>query len=199
MSSNASNDTNEKHSRRSVLLLTVAAFGGVIGVFGSITVAILKYICVPNLSPAIKGRQLAEQKKLFETQLELLKLKAERVNNARIPLAKLSDIEEGAGISFTDFALQPAILFKTGQRTCVARSAVCTHLGCTVQSSLVDGKIYCACHQSYFDLEKGTPLSGPATLPLAQEPIVIEGDIVYLVKQQTPIKVGPGQTPMLPL
>lgn len=199
MNPKVSDAATEKQSRRSVLLFTVAAFGGVIGVFGSIASAILKFVCVPNLSPALKGRQLAEQKRALETQIELLKLKAERVNSARIPLAKLSLLEEGAGISFTDFALQPAILFKTGQHTCIARSAVCTHLGCTVQSNLVDGKIYCACHQSYFDLEKGMPLSGPATLPLAQEPIEIEGDTVYLVKQQTPIKIGPGQIPMLPL
>lgn len=199
MNSKISNDASEKQPRRSILLLTAAALGGAIGVFGSLGAAILKYICGPNLSPALKGRQLAEQKRSFETQIELLKLKAERINSTRIRLGKLSDIEEGAGISFTDFALQPAILFKTGQHTCIARSAVCTHLGCTVQSNLVDGKIFCPCHQSYFDLEKGTPLSGPATLPLAQEPIVIEGDTVYLVKEQTPIKVGPGQTPMLPL
>jgi Rieske Fe-S protein len=159
----------------------------------------MSYIGGPNLTAALKGRQLEESKRALESQLELIKLKVERVNSTRIPLAKLSEIEEGAGVTFTDYALQPAVLFKTGERSCIARSAVCTHLGCTVQSNLVDGRIYCPCHQSYFDLAKGVPLSGPATLPLAQEPIEIDGDTVFLVKQQSPIKIGPGQIPMLPL
>jgi Rieske Fe-S protein len=46
-----------------------------------------------------------------------------------------------------------------------AFSMRCTHLSCPVNSTLSQGKIYCACHGSDFNLD-GTVDKPPATVPL---------------------------------
>lgn len=180
-------------------MMLIAAAGGSLGVAGSIAAAFVRYIAGPTLSTSQKALLLEESGKSLDAQMALLKLRIDRVSKAKIPLARLADLQEGNGLLFTDYALQPGVLFKTGDRSCIARSAVCTHLGCTVQTDLVDGKIFCPCHQSYFNLERGVPLAGPATIPLVEEPIVIDGDTVYLVKPTSPLKIGPDQTPMSPV
>jgi Rieske Fe-S protein len=58
-----------------------------------------------------------------------------------------------------------------------AFSAVCTHQGCLVESSS-DGEIPCPCHLSHFSLEDGSPLSGPASAPLAPVEITVDGDTI---------------------
>jgi len=58
-----------------------------------------------------------------------------------------------------------------------AFSAVCTHQGCLVESS-TDGEIPCPCHLSHFSLEDGSPLSGPASAPLAPVEITVDGDSI---------------------
>ena len=58
-----------------------------------------------------------------------------------------------------------------------AFSAVCTHQGCLVESS-TDGEIPCPCHLSHFSLEDGSPVSGPASAPLAPVQITVDGDSI---------------------
>jgi Rieske Fe-S protein len=55
-----------------------------------------------------------------------------------------------------------------------AFSAVCTHQGCTV-GSVTDGQIVCPCHQSHFSIEDGSPVSGPASAPLAAKKATAAG------------------------
>jgi len=177
----------------------IAAVSGAVSLVGSIAMQVLLYLLGPKLDAAQKTALLAREQELLAAQERLEKIRLERINNQRIALAKLDDLAEEQGRLFTDYFLQPAILYRTSENACIARSAVCTHLGCTVQTDLVDGKIYCPCHVSYFDLKTGQPLAGPAVYPLAEEPIVIDGDTVYLVKPTSPIKIGPAQNPMTPV
>jgi len=60
----------------------------------------------------------------------------------------------------------------------VAFSAICTHLGCTVNARLNDaGNIICPCHASQFDpREKAKPVAGPAARALPGLPIKIGDD-----------------------
>src|SRR6476659_2014061 len=58
-----------------------------------------------------------------------------------------------------------------------AFSAVCTHQGCLVESSS-EGEIPCPCHLSHFSLEDGSPISGPASSPLAPVEITVDGDSI---------------------
>jgi Rieske Fe-S protein len=91
-------------------------------------------------------------------------------------LAQTSDIKVGGGEVFTDqevVVTQP----KAGEFKCF--TAVCTHQGCIV-SDVSDGTINCACHGSQYSIEDGSVVTGPATFPLAAEPITVSGDEITL-------------------
>ena len=60
-----------------------------------------------------------------------------------------------------------------------AFTAVCTHQGCIVETSS-EGEIPCPCHLSSFSLEDGSPVSGPASAPLAPVEITVDGDSIAL-------------------
>lgn len=58
-----------------------------------------------------------------------------------------------------------------------AFSGVCTHQGCLVQT-ISDGRINCPCHGSAFSVKDGSVVQGPATQPLADLPVKVQGDQV---------------------
>ena len=64
------------------------------------------------------------------------------------------------------FAGRPALLLHHGDDTWTALSAVCTHLGCTVQFDKERKAIYCACHGGIYDAMTGANISGPPPKPL---------------------------------
>ncbi len=66
---------------------------------------------------------------------------------------------------------EPLILAHTEQNVFHAYTSVCTHQGCSVEAALDNGRIWCACHDSYFDPGSGDVLDGPATLPLMRFPV----------------------------
>jgi Rieske Fe-S protein len=91
-------------------------------------------------------------------------------------LAKTSDIEVGGGEVFSDqqvVVTQP----KSGEFKCF--TAVCSHQGCIV-ANVSDGTINCDCHGSQYSIEDGSVVTGPATFPLAAEPITVSGDEITL-------------------
>jgi thiosulfate dehydrogenase (quinone) large subunit len=57
-----------------------------------------------------------------------------------------------------------------------ARSAICTHQGCTVAFSQSDDTFVCPCHGSVYDARTGQVLGGPAPTPLPAIPISEGGD-----------------------
>ena len=91
-------------------------------------------------------------------------------------LAETSDIEVGGGEVFPDqevVVTQP----KAGEFKCF--TAVCSHQGCIV-ANVSDGTINCDCHGSQYSIEDGSVVTGPATFPLAEEPITVSGDKITL-------------------
>jgi Rieske Fe-S protein len=60
-----------------------------------------------------------------------------------------------------------------------AFSSTCTHQGCAVSAS-TDGEIPCNCHGSRFSLEDGSVITGPATAPLEEVAITVDGDSITL-------------------
>ena len=58
-----------------------------------------------------------------------------------------------------------------------AFTAVCTHLGCTV-NTVADGTIDCPCHGSKFSISDGSVVNGPATTPLARIRIKVQGSSI---------------------
>ncbi|MFD7709130.1 Rieske (2Fe-2S) protein [Streptomyces sp. NPDC059785] len=91
-------------------------------------------------------------------------------------LAKTADIPEGGGAVFAD---QGVVVTQPTAGTFKAFSSKCTHAGCAVKG-ISDGVINCPCHGSQFSAEDGSVKKGPATKPLAERKISVDGDSIVL-------------------
>jgi Rieske Fe-S protein len=111
----------------------------------------------------MSGKLAQLQQTAGQRQLEL-----ERMRSEYIVVAKLKDLQPKVGKYFIDYQMRPALAFCDIQGLPLLISAKCTHLGCTVGSTLDEqGRILCPCHISYFDLTSGRPNEGaPAKKPL---------------------------------
>ncbi|WP_344495284.1 Rieske (2Fe-2S) protein [Nonomuraea monospora] len=90
-------------------------------------------------------------------------------------LARTSDIPEGGGKVFPD---QKIVVVQPTAGKFRAFSAVCTHQSCTIDD-VSSGMINCPCHGSMFWLD-GKVMGGPATRPLPEVEIKIDGDTISL-------------------
>jgi Rieske Fe-S protein len=90
-------------------------------------------------------------------------------------LAKTTDIPKEGGKVFPD---RKVVVVQPSAGEFRAFSAVCTHRGCTV-SDVSSGMINCPCHGSMFWLD-GKVMGGPATKPLPEVPIKVDGDTISL-------------------
>ena len=88
-------------------------------------------------------------------------------------ITKTSEVPVGSGVIVGEVVVTQAAAgdFK-------GFSSTCTHAGCAV-NEVVDGKIICPCHGSKFNLD-GSVANGPATKPLASQPIAVQGDSIVL-------------------
>ncbi len=91
-------------------------------------------------------------------------------------LAAVADIPVGGGKIFADAGV---VVTQPTAGTIKAYSATCTHQGCTV-TSVADGAIVCACHNSVFDIADGSVRSGPANAPLPAANVTVDGDAIRL-------------------
>lgn len=57
-------------------------------------------------------------------------------------------------------------------------SSTCTHAGCPLHD--VTDTINCICHGSQFSIDDGSVVTGPATQPLPEMPIVVSGTEISL-------------------
>jgi ubiquinol-cytochrome c reductase iron-sulfur subunit len=76
----------------------------------------------------------------------------------------------------------------------VCYSKVCTHAGCPVGLYLAESKqLQCPCHYSAFDVLNGAqPVFGPATTPLPQLPLFVDGSGYLRAGGDFSAPVGPG-------
>jgi nitrite reductase/ring-hydroxylating ferredoxin subunit len=88
---------------------------------------------------------------------------------ATVPAA---DVPVGGGTILAD---QKLVVTQPSKGQFKAFSAICTHQKCPV-SSVQDQQIVCTCHGSRFSITDGSPVSGPATSPLAPRTATVEGD-----------------------
>jgi Rieske Fe-S protein len=98
----------------------------------------------------------------------------------RVIAAKKNELAPGTGKTFP-FGSQPAILVRTADGRYRALTAVCTHLGCTVQYKTDEKLIWCACHNGRYDLD-GRNVSGPPPRPLEAYVVHEEGDDIIVEK-----------------
>ena len=98
----------------------------------------------------------------------------------RVLAGKLSELPDNSGKIFR-FGARPGILIRTPAGDVRAFSAVCTHLGCTVQYRPDLQHIWCACHNGQYDLQ-GKNIAGPPPKPLEEYKVAVVGDDVYVTK-----------------
>jgi cytochrome b6-f complex iron-sulfur subunit len=64
------------------------------------------------------------------------------------------------------FGASPALLIHHQDGRWISMTAVCTHLGCTVQYEPDADRIHCACHGGVYNPYTGANVSGPPPKPL---------------------------------
>ncbi len=76
----------------------------------------------------------------------------------------------------------------------LAYSKVCTHAGCPVGLYQAQGHLLlCPCHQASFDvLDAARPIFGPATRPLPQLPLAVDGEGFLIAQNDFAEPIGPG-------
>jgi len=91
--------------------------------------------------------------------------------------AKVGELKPNTGKIFR-FGTRPALLILEPDGKYAALSAVCTHLGCTVQYRPDLHNVWCACHNGMYDLN-GRNISGPPPRPLQAYEVIVKGDGIY--------------------
>ncbi|MEU6888362.1 Rieske (2Fe-2S) protein [Streptomyces viridosporus] len=91
-------------------------------------------------------------------------------------LATTGDVPVGGGVVLK---AEKVVVTQPEKGGFKAFSAICTHQGCVV-ADVSDGAINCGCHGSRFRIADGSVERGPATRPLPEERITVEGNSIHL-------------------
>lgn len=84
----------------------------------------------------------------------------------RVEAGKANDPELiDLGYKIVRFGAEPVIVIRLPEGGFRAFSAVCTHLDCIVEYQRGEKRIWCNCHNGWYDL-KGQVVSGPPPKPL---------------------------------
>ncbi len=95
-----------------------------------------------------------------------------------VPAGKPDDIP-AEGARLVQLPTGPVLLEKADNEV-HAFSAVCTHLGCTVQWRPEEKKFVCPCHQGIYDFA-GNVLSGPPLRPLEKLEVKVRDEQVFVL------------------
>jgi cytochrome b6-f complex iron-sulfur subunit len=82
-----------------------------------------------------------------------------------VTLKDAQKLPKGSVLMFK-FGSRPAMLIHHADDRWIALTAVCTHLGCTVQYEPELDRIHCACHGGVYNPYTGANVSGPPPKPL---------------------------------
>lgn len=104
---------------------------------------------------------------------------ADQVAVSEVTLKGAHAMPAGAALMFK-FGSSPAMLIHGADDSWVAFSAVCTHLGCTVQFEPQMNRIHCACHGGVYDPHTGKNVSGPPPKPLTAYKVNVAADAVIV-------------------
>jgi Rieske Fe-S protein len=100
--------------------------------------------------------------------------------HSRVLAAKVSEMQ---GISWKvfPFGQEPGILIRTSTGEYRAFRATCTHLDCTVQFEEKTKRIWCPCHNGWYDLD-GRNVAGPPPRPLEAFEVQLAGDDIFVTR-----------------
>lgn len=103
---------------------------------------------------------------------------AEMAENAtavtEVMLKDAEKLPKGSVLMFK-FGAAPAMLIHHADGRWVSMTAVCTHLGCTVQYEPGPDRIHCSCHGGVYNAYTGANVSGPPPKPLKLFKVTLNG------------------------
>ena len=91
-----------------------------------------------------------------------------------------NDLKPNSGMVF-QFGNEPALLVRTAEGELRAFTAICPHLGCTVNYEPGSKVIWCPCHNGMFDLH-GRNISGPPPRPLTEYKVNLRNGQIVVTK-----------------
>ena len=116
---------------------------------------------------------------LYPVVRYLIPPKVEEAPTQSVTLSiKPTDVKANSGQIFR-FGSKPGILIRTPDGELRAFTAVCTHLGCTVEYRSDLEQIWCACHNGHYDLN-GKNVSGPPPRPLDEFTVNVRGNQIVV-------------------
>jgi Rieske Fe-S protein len=103
-------------------------------------------------------------------------------------IARSEDVPVGATVSFAYPGDEPCVLVRSDEKTFLAFSQKCTHLGCPVVAEIQNKRFFCPCHLASFDLASGRPLAGPPRRPLPRIILENRAGVLYATGMEvTPV------------
>jgi nitrite reductase/ring-hydroxylating ferredoxin subunit len=91
--------------------------------------------------------------------------------SAGTALVAVSDVPVGGGVALTDVKI---VVTQPTKGQFKAFSAICTHQGATIDK-VEGGDMVCPLHGSRFSIKDGSVDNGPASNPLKEIPVAVEG------------------------
>jgi cytochrome b6-f complex iron-sulfur subunit len=129
------------------------------------------------------GSLAASLAAVFYPVLRYLVPPAESVSAVNAALAgTIRDLKPNSAKTF-HFGNRPALLVCLPNGEYRSMSAVCTHLGCTVQYRPDGEQIWCACHNGCYDTN-GHNVSGPPPRPLERYEVHVRGEEIFVSRKQ---------------
>jgi len=95
-------------------------------------------------------------------------------------VAPENELQPNSGMVF-QFGNEPALLVRTAEGELRAFTAICTHLGCTVNYEPGSKVIWCPCHNGMFDLH-GRNIGGPPPRPLTEYKVNLRNGQIVVTK-----------------
>ena len=100
---------------------------------------------------------------------------------SRVLAGKVPELTE-SGWKIFPFGQEPGILVEVESGQFRAFTATCTHLDCTVQFDSATRRIWCPCHNGWYDLE-GRNVAGPPPRPLTPFEVQVVGDDIFVSRE----------------
>jgi cytochrome b6-f complex iron-sulfur subunit len=99
---------------------------------------------------------------------------AASAGGAAVELIKLADVPVGGSVAAgAKVNGKPVVVSQKAAGSVTAFSAICTHMGCTVDAA--GAQFHCPCHGSVYDAFTGQVVHGPAPAPLTAIPVKVAG------------------------
>ena len=98
-------------------------------------------------------------------------------------IATDTDVPSGGVLEFRyPTEEDPCLLIRLHNGELVAYGQQCSHLSCAVIPEPKRSQLRCPCHNGYFEIEEGRPISGPPRRPLPRIKLTVRDGTIYATR-----------------